>query len=312
MPTKTITRKNNPKLYKRVTNYRKRRAANLATYRRKKMKFQAKRRPFVEIKSRDHKELWETFGGSTTFPTVDVITDPTVQQSMIDENGNPLRANIFPIWSYMNPVQGVTEKDMLGTTLTAKYLTAKVNFRFPAMLQTNNPKYYMVHGWVKVPPNLTQFTTPTRSGYTRTKLVQHIVDHVNRDFDEGGNQEFLQFKEATNKDYIILGYRNVKPNQNHLQAQTLISAGTSEQVLGKLPEVNLTFKWPMNNRKIKYVRGTDSTMTGSAPFYYDNKGWLPFLLYYCPTAGDMEIGPGTGQTKNPTIRYNNKFWFTDS
>lgn len=311
MPIKSrktnVARKPLPK-----NNYRKRRAANVNTYRRKKMRFQAKRRPFVEIKSRDHKELWETFGGSSTFPTVDTITDPTVQQTMIDPSGNPLKTNIFPIWSYMNPVQGVTEKDMLGTTLTAKYLSAKVNFRFPVTLQTNNPVYYMVHGWVKVPPNNTQFTNPTRSGYTREKLITHIINHLNRDFDEGGNQEFIQYKEATNKDYILLGYKKVTTDQTRLQVPTVIAQGQVPQSLGKVPEKNMIFRWPMNNRKIKYVRGTDSTMTGSAPFYYDNKGWLPFLLYYCPTAGDTEIGPGTGQTKNPTIRYNNKFWFSDS
>ena len=312
MPTKTITRKKNPRAYKRVTDYRKRRAANLAAYRRKKMRFQAKRRPFVEIKSRSHYDLWKTFGGSTTFPNVDTITDPQVGEYMIDSQDQPLRSKMFPVWSYMNPVQGVTEQDMLGTTLTAKFLTAKVNFRFPQIIQTVNPKYYIIHGWVKVPMNLTEFTTPTRSGLTRSQLLQHIIQHVDRDFNQDGDDEFLQFKQATNKDYIVLGKRLVRPNQNRLQVQTQIVSGTQTDVLGRLPEQHITLKWPMNNRKIKYVKGADSTMTGSAPFFYDNKGWLPFIYYYCPNVGQIALSPGTGDQKSPHISYNDKFWFSDS
>lgn len=315
MPTKTITRKKNPKAYKRITDYRKRRAANLAAYRRKKMKFQSSRRPFVEIKKRSHIELWETFGGSTTFPEVDKIVNPMVLKSMTntDSTNTPVRAHIFPIWSYMNPVQGITEKDMLGTTLTAKYLTAKVNFHFPDELQTNNPNYYMVHGWVKVPPNLTIYTTPSRTSFTREQLLQHLTNYISRDFDQDKKEEFLYFKEATRKDIHILSYRRVKPNQNRLQVppDTEISSSSMVQVIGKLAQVNMTFKWPCNNRKIKYEKGTDSTMTGSAPFFYDNKGWMPFLVYYCPSAGQGN-GPGDGIAKSPSIAYNDQFWFSDS
>ena len=296
-------------------NYRKKRAANLKAYRRKKMRFQAMRRPFVEIKKRSHLDLWETFGGSTTFPTVDTITNPMALQNMTnsDTDKTPKRSHIFPIWSYMNPVQGITEKDMLGTTLTAKYLTAKVNFQFPSDLQTNNPKYYMVHGWVKVPTNLTIYTTPSRTDFTRTQLLQHLTNHISRDFDQNKKEEFLYFKEAERKDIQILSYRRVKPDQNSLQVpiDTDFTTSSQVQVIGKLPQVNMTFKWPCANRKIKYEKGTDSTMTGSAPFYYDNKGWLPFLLYYCPSAG-MGIGPGNGEAKSPSIAYNDQFWFSDS
>lgn len=319
MPTKVVTKSGNPKVYRKAqkynrrnTRYAKKKASNLATYRRGKMKFQSKRRPFVEIKSRSHYDLWVTFGGSSTFPNVDTITNPQTGEYMIDGSGNPLRTKVFPIWSYMNPVQGVTEKDMLGTTLTAKYLTAKVQFRFPQIIQTVNPKYYIIHGWVKVPPNLTQFTTPTRSGFTRSQMLQHIINHVNRDFDQDGDDEFLQFKEATNKDYIVVGKKLIRPNQNKLQVQPTIVSGTTPDTLGRLPEQHIVCKWPMNNRKIKYVKGTDSTMTSSAPFFYDNKGWVPFLLYYCPNVGQLALTPGTGDQKSPQISWNDKFWFSDS
>ena len=160
--------------------------------------------------------------------------------------------------------------------------------------------------------NLTEFTTPKRSELTRTAFTQHIADHINRDFDNDGDDEFLQFKQATNKDYVVLGKRLIRPNQNKLQVQTQIVSGQQTDVLGRLPEQHIVLKWPMNNRKIKYVRGVDSTLSGSAPFFYDNKGWLPFLIYYCPNVGQVALSPGTGDQKSPHISYNDKFWFSDS
>ena len=277
-----------------------------------KRKMAAARRPFVEIKSRDHHQLWEQFGGSTTFPNVDTITNPKILVNMTNTDSTPKRSHIFPIWSYMNPTQGFTENDMLGLSLVGKYLTAKVNFQWPSEPQTNNPKYYMVHGWITIPPNNSVYSTPSISSYTRSQLLQHITNHLSRDFDQDTKEEFLQFKEAQRKDFKILGYRRVKPNQNTLQVQPTVNPDTTNQIaLGRLGQLNLTFKWPLNNRKILYDRGQDQTMSGSAPFLYDNKGWVPFLLYYCPSAGEG-IGPGNGTTKSPSIAYNDKFWYSDS
>ena len=301
---------------KQAAGYRRRRAANLNQYRAKKARFQASRRPFVEIKSRSHKEFWATLGGSQQYyPEVDGVVDPTVLKPMVVLNqgqptGDALLSRLFPIWSMMNPVQGITEKDMLGRTLTAKYLSAKVQFEWPKNPSLVNPRYYLIHGWVKIPPNLTQYTTPSKANFTRGNLLTHIENHIKKDFDQNDKEEFLIFKEKTNKDYITLGYKRIRADRNAQGGINPTSGGNPVLVAGQNPIISMTLKWKINNRKIKFVKGTnnDTVITDGIPFFYDNKGWLPFLLYYCPDAG--HVLPGADNS--PAIAYNDKFWFSDS
>lgn len=326
MPTTTITRKRNPRVYKRVTTYRKKRAANVASYRRKKMKFQAKRRPFVEIKHRSHRELWTTMGGDSTYnTTVDQVSNPTVNQSMYLPPDTTVVPNlparyaltkVFPLWSFMNPVQGVTSNDMLGQTLTAKYLTAKVQFLWPKNIQLKNPRYYIVHGWVKTPCNLTPFTTPTRTGFTRKQLLDHISNHILKDFDQNDKEEFLQFKEKTNKDYVVLGYKRIRAQGRDAGGlpNTMVYNSTADSNVthGTPPPVNMILRWTMSNRKIEYSKGTQTSPVNDVPFFYPNKSWLPFFLLYSPDAGTSLNEGAVSIDNTPGISYNDQFWFSDS
>ncbi len=321
MPTRKIYKSKNPKVFakdKQANTYNKRRANNLNQYRRKKQKFQNSRRPFVEIKSRSHKEFFQALGGSDgMFPEVDGVVNPLTNYSLtkkaaVDPSQPALLSKYFPVWSYMNPIQGVSEKDMLGTTLTAKFLTAKLQFTFPDTNQLTSPRYYILHGWVKIPNNLTQYTTPARSTFTRGNQLDHIYNHIIKDFDETNKEEFLQFKEKTNKDYITLGYKRVRVNRNTNTGLNPTIAGEPQGIViaGSNPKVNMTLKWPLNNRKLKYIRGSDNStvVPGGVTHFYLNKDWLPFILYYCPDAGTVPVGTAN----SPAIAYNDKFWFSDS
>ena len=285
------------------------------------------RRPFVEIKGRDHKSLWQTMGG-TGSNIVDNVSDPTLNKSMTVETGQgiftPVKSNFFPLWSFLNPIQGVTDQDMTGTQMVPKYLTAKVTWTWPEKLQVNNPKYYMIHGWCTVPMNLTEFTTPKLSEFTRANMIQHIINHVRRDFDESVKNEHLQFKPIETKDYTILSYQRVRPNQNANQIVPVNAvtrpAGSDASMnpavitpLGRLGQKTMTFKWPLKNKKQRYVYGASSaTVDGKeVPFLYNNSSWQPFLLYYCPSAGEG-LGPALGIDNSPKIAYNDKTWFSDS
>lgn len=315
MPRTYANRKKPMNSNKPASTFRKKKANNLATYRRKKNNFQAKRRPFVEIKSRSHKEFWATLGGGAMYAEVDSVRDPTVLKSMTTDGtatGLAVISNFFPIWSYMNPVQGITEKDMIGRTLTAKYLTAKVQFEWPQYTPLKSPRYYLIHGWVKTPPNLNLYTTPKKGEFTRGNLITHVENHIKQHFDENDKEEFLTFKEKSNKDFITLGYRRIRTDRNAnggINPSTTHDASTVV-ISGQNPIVTTTLKWPLNNRKIKFVKGTnnDTVITQGIPFFYDNHGWQPFMLYYCPDAG--EITPG--YQNSPSIAYNDKFWFSDS
>ena len=45
-------------------------------YNRKKRTFANKRRPFVEVKSHTHYDVWQLLGGSPTLPVADSVLDP--------------------------------------------------------------------------------------------------------------------------------------------------------------------------------------------------------------------------------------------
>jgi len=280
-----------------------------------KRQIAASRRPFVEVKSRSHREFWATLGGGAMYAEVDSVVDPTVLVNMTTDTtptGQALISRLFPLWSYYNPVQGITEKDMIGRTLTAKYLTCKVQFEWPQFPSLKAPRYYLIHGFVKVPPNLTLYTTPTKSAFTRGNMLTHIENHVKSFFDQNDKEEFLTFKEKITKDFITLGYRRIRANRNVEGGINPTATGqTSGTVIaGQNPIITTTLKWPLNNRKIKYSKGTnnDTVITGGVPFFYDNKGWQPFMMYYCPDAGDVL----PSYQNSPSIAYNDKFWFTDS
>lgn len=293
--------------------------------RKKKMKFAKQRRPFVETKHRSHRELWTTMGGDSTYnTTVDNVSNPTVNQAMYLPPDTTVVPNlparyaltkIFPLWSYMNPVQGVTSRDMLGQTLIAKYLTAKVQFIWPAAVQLKNPRYYLVHGWVKVPCNNTPFTSPTKSAFTREQIIQHISNHVIKDFDQNDKDEYLTFKEKTNKDYIVLGYRRLRnPNDAGGLPNSIVYNSTADTNVthGTPAPLNIKLQWPCMNRRIEYSKGTQTNPVNDVPFFYPNKSHLPFFLLYSPDAG-TSLNAGDVDIKNtPGIAYNDQFWFTDS
>lgn len=284
-------------------------------YRAKKNNFQAKRRPFVEVKAQSTTDLWMRLGGTDTNPTVgDVIKDPKPLVNMTTTGTNQaVITHFFHLWSFLNLTQGIGSQVMTGKSVTAKYLTAKVHFEFPSTPPDTNPRYYLVHGWVKIPTNNTAYTDPTRADFTRANLIDHIQDHLKRDFDEVTKSEFLNFNEKRQKNYIVLGYKRIAPNQNRMYLPTQIVYNTTSQnnVIHGIPsDKNYVLKWPMNNRKITYSNGKTTNLPPGTTdnFMYPNNSWLPFFLYYCPDAGHVL----PGHQYSPSIAHDDKFWFTDS
>ena len=294
---------------------------NLANYRRAKNRFQASRRPFVEVKSQSHSDLWARLGGTPDTPTSgDVITDPRklVNMSVVPAGSPPgtpssaLITQFFHMWSFLSPLQGLGSQSMIGKTVTAKYLTCKVHFEFPIKAQLTNPRYYLIHGFVTIPMNGTLYTDPTRGDTTRSDIITHIQNHLKRDFDETRKEEFLRFNEKRQKDYKILGYKRIAPNRNRQQlpGQIVYNSDAGNNVVhGVNSDKDYILKFPMNNKKITYSAGKQlTTPPPGLNMYYPNKSWLPFVLYYCPDAGHV-VG---GHDNSPSIAFNDKFWFTDS
>lgn len=279
--------------------------------------FAKTRQPFTEIKARDHKELWESLGG--TAAERDTITDPYVPKYLITPGINaPQKLTFLPVWSYYNPVRGLDQTDMLGQYLTPKFLKMKLSFRppkaylsqpLPGSVRDASPRIFVIHGWMTNNLNLNQFTTPTREGLTRSDFIEYMTDHISQKWASSGRQNSLDFREATQSDIKILGYKRIRqPQQNQisipLEGESLTS--TTSTSVGQQPVVEFSLNWRMNNRKVKYSKGTNQ-MTDK-DFLYPNDSWVPFVLIYQPDS-DYQA---SGQNYSWSFAYNDKTWFSDS
>ena len=180
----------------------------------------------------------------------------------------------------------------------------------PGSVRDASPRIYVIHGWMTNPINNNAFTTPTRDDMTRAELLTYMSNHISQKWMNTGRQNSLDFREATQSDIKILGYRRIRnplddqigiPLQGHP-----LTAGTST-LTGQQPVVEFSINWKLNNRKIKYVQG-DADQPTDVPFLYPNDSFIPFVLVYQPDA-DYQA---SGNDYNWTYAYNDKTWFSDS
>lgn len=275
------------------------------------------RRSFEEMKRYTHEDLAKDMGVTNIVTVVDNVTNPTVLKPMVQDDiaQTASRAKILPIWSYYNPKVGFTEDAMIGMKRINKYCKAKMVFNFPQHAQLDNPRYYIVQLWVTMPPNNTNFTTPSKTDYTRFQFLTHITEHISQYFDEAGKREFVNFNPREDKHFKIIKFHRVQPNQNGQEinpvAGPLTATTVNPQVFGKPSQVNLTFNWKCNQtHNTQYTKGTSGA--GPIDFLYDNTGWIPALLYYSPDSGDASAGaaPREGTENSPFLYYNDCTWFT--
>lgn len=280
--------------------------------------WQTKRSNFVETKSRDHKQIWTEMGGTGT-NVIDRISNPQLRQYMVDTDDITLpsvTALFQLVWSYINPHVGVTSSDMLGRYLCPKFMNVKVSLNFPETINNIAPRLYLVHGWVTRPMDLNEFTTPTKSACTRTDLINHVLNYIKPYFDGDGQLEHTEYKEATQKDFITVGYKRIKFSQEKQlsvmpgRIVTEDSAGTIDNVqeIGDIPPQDHTLKFKLRPDKVRYDEGNTPSSSASYPFLYPNKSWIPFWLIYNKDSSQMP----TGNANNFSVRYNDKTWFSDA
>lgn len=287
-----------------------------------KKKLATARRSFEEMKSYSHEQLAIDLGVTTLNPVVDNVYNPTAVTHMISSTGLPLTSKIFPMWSFYNPLVGFSDHSMIGSKRINKFLKCKMVFIPPSIPQVDNPRYYLISAWVTNPVNLTEFTAPHKNSFTRANLIQHILKSVQKDFDENGQREFVNFNPVETKHYKIVSYRRINFDKNsEAVAPTVIpgsSAAGGQQVehrVGKNSRSNHTFTWKLNQSKnTKYTEGDVAQLGAPVPFYYPNNSWLPVVIYYSPDAGTPDTASGapvrTGPENNPSVYFNNQTWFT--
>lgn len=299
-----------------------------------KKNFRARRRAFVETKDRTTPELYKRLvdanGATTPLPgaSIDGIYDSLAENRTLSFAS---ALSIISPWSMMSMQQGTDDGQMIGTSISGKYLSIKIELKMPeGLYQIKHPcDLYLIHGWVTQPIGANQNTIPTQTAHTRASVAQHVQHQIKQYFDDRDDKLKFIEKGRTNS-LRILSYRKIKPTQNQnfginpqVYSDTLVSSG--HRMIGSVPTINMSCKWDLKNHKLHYAKGSQSqdpskppgtTFTGLDNFYL-NHSWIPFACIYNPTfkqfesynpANDPPIDPNYA----PKIKFNDKFYYTDS
>lgn len=234
--------------------------------------------------------------------------------------------------SFLRMPTGFKDGQMLGESVTGKWLNTRLEFRFPQgeifkkntaiptdlyrnMMIQANVKIYVIWGWVTAPTNFPIETTDgthfpvIASEATQAQLDTYIVNQVKPYFDDDIDK--LSFRPKETMNVKIEKYVRLKPNMaNAIATQgtpTIHSSvtGWETQQHGSIPNVYRSHNFTIN-RKILYTEGKEVTPGPSDKDYennYPNNSWLPFCIIYNPNFATMQnVVKQTPGTKDPPSR----------
>lgn len=287
-----------------------------------------RRAPLVELKQRTSSILAGLNGhGVSLMPE---SQDPNGTQLYLTDGDakQPLNWRIvpnddafynIPLDVFMRNQRGLKDFQMIGDTITAKWLNTRVEIKFPAgeIINTNpsagsdtsrnvmiqqNYKVYLIWGWVTAPLNApladTSGDRKTVSEVTQLDLSQHIISQVKPYFDDTVDPLSFTPKQTTN--IKIERYIRVKPNLNEAiptQAIPHHAGGNASDPLvipptGSIPNAQRNYNFTLN-RKIRYDEGYPQEQ-GSLVDYennFPNNSWLPFCILYTPNFAEANAVP---------------------
>ena len=293
-----------------------------------------RRAPLVETKQRTSSIITSLNGhGVSVMPE---SQDPNGTQSYLTDGDakQPLNWRLvpnddafynIPLDVFNRNQRGLKDFQMIGDTITAKWLNTRVEIRFPAgeiinrtegssetsrnvMIQ-DNYKVYLIWGWVTCPLNApladSSGDRKTVSEVTQLDLNQHIVSQIKPYFDD--NVDALSFTPKQSTNIKIEKYIRVKPNLKEAiptQAIPLHQGGNASEPMivpptGSIPNAQRNHNFTIN-RKIRYDEGYPSDPGTSVDYEnnFPNNSWLPFCVLYTPdfavaNAVPNYLSPGT-------------------
>ena len=175
----------------------------------------------AETKSRTHAYRYMAVGSEAG--QVTTITDPTVYFDILNDDS----FTFIPPLSVLSQTQGLGEGQMIGDSVYAKYLKMKLSLLYPygpdhrltPLVDCLCPdqivvpcNQYLVHGWVKTPPNWSTFTNPVVINANRNDIKTFIIQRLKAYFDE--REDKLKFIPQANTGFKILGYRKILNDRN--------------------------------------------------------------------------------------------------
>ena len=265
-----------------------------------KKKFQRRRAPFVETKSRVAEEV------AVAAADASQIVDPTQILTIPNDDALTMVSQVSMLVQH----QGLGEDELIGNSLYAKYLKCKMQFMLPEgpYAIKHSADLYVIAGWVKAPYAATSFTLPTPPNVTPAIINDYIAKHVKDFFDE--REDKLRFVPKVNTNIKITHYKRIKPNHNGALGApvTMLSGNVTG---GANPIINHSVTWRIN-RKLHYTHGKSIGGSGPGSDQYGtmflNSSWLPFLTIYNPTFSQFP----SGDDYRIKFSSNNCFWYSDS
>lgn len=216
----------------------------------------------------------------------------------------------LPLDVFNRNSRGLKDYQMIGDTITAKWLNTRVEIKFPSgeiintapnlgsdtsrnvMIQQNY-KVYLIWGWVTSPLNApvadSSGDRKIVSEVTQLDLDQHIVSQVKPYFDD--NLDPLSFTPKQTTNIKIEKYIRIKPNLDEAiptQAIPLHVGGNAEEPIvvpptGSIPNAQRNHTFTLN-RKIRYDEGYPAVQGSQVDYEnnFPNNSWLPFCVLYTP------------------------------
>jgi len=283
----------------------------------RKAKMRNARRPFVEQKTRTSEEVsnfmeavFQGGGG------VQLAERPALTMNFAyvptDDAFTHLE-NSALTWM----LQGQKEDQMIGQAIYANYLKTKIEFQFPAKPYSLPAKLYLVHGFIKHSPNLTNVGTQNLTNFKWSDYKKFIEDNIKPYFDE--REDKLRFIPKRNSTIRIDGYKNIVPNLNKTYSVVAQPTGDAGTIIGSIPNKNVSITHKMK-RKIHYEFSqapeaswyTSQTNNSKPPgtwLFPNMNHWTPFTLLYNPQYAD---NVATTDAERIGIRYNQILYYTDA
>lgn len=261
-----------------------------------------RRQPFVESKTRTSEDVYLKLKDSST-PNGGIPLD-TMGLEYIPTDDAYTGLQLSPI-TFMT--QGTEEDDMIGRAIFAKHLKTKIQITWPANTYLNPAELFLVHGFIKLSPNVSQFTDPPVQNYTWDMFREFTRVHLKDYFDEHSDK--LRFIPKQNSSLQIKGYKKLRPNiqkQYSLPAQLNTDTTSQDKILGSIPDTFYSFSHPMN-RKIHYEKGNNNT--SEELFFINSNQWVPFACLYNP---DYENNNNGSDSDMIQVRSNTILYYSDS
>ena len=235
-------------------------------------------------------------------------------EPLVVERIQPASYGTFiPVSSFLRMNHGIETDQFQGDSVFSKYISMKLNFRFPKGLNAIVEEYriQVIHGWMTAPFALDAngVSSFSSENVSRAQLDQIVAARCGSEFDQAIDR--MNFRDKTKKVYRVEGKKWVTLNRNGMIGTDLrASSGT-----GGPPDYFTQLNWkPM--RKVNYIETSDSNSTAPpVPFHYPNEAWVPFVCIYTPDKDNLTNPDPTKplpEESKVLLQAMNCHWYTDS